>query len=100
VDVHGVPSTDLYAIRNRVEARVKFLREALDATVSTDGTPEERIRGAIEDGMRLRSHPALQPDDALPLSEDSLFQWARRSYHVLLQDGVLEADNFYGRIRR
>jgi hypothetical protein len=96
-EVHGIPATDYYAVHNRVEARVKFLRSALDASpAAVGGTPEQRLSAAVEAGMRLRTRVILEPDNPPPLSEDRLYQWARRSYQVMLQDGVLEADEFYG----
>ncbi len=95
-EVHGIPATDYYAVHNRVEARVKFLRSALAASPAAGGTPEQRLSAAVEAGMQLRTRVVLEPDNPPPLSEDRLYQWARRSYQVMLQDGVLEADEFYG----
>jgi hypothetical protein len=94
--VHGIPATDYYAVHNRVEARAKFLRSALEASPAAGGTPRQRLSAAVESGMRLRTRVVLEPDNAPPLSEDRLYQWAHRSYQVMLQDGVLEADEFYG----
>jgi hypothetical protein len=96
MEVHGIPATDYYAIHNRVEARVKFLRSVLEASPAAGGTPMQRLSGAVEAGMRLRARVVVEPDSPPPLSEDRLYQWARRSYQVLLREGVLEADEFYG----
>lgn len=95
-EVHGIPATDYYAVHNRVEARVKFLRSALEASPAAGGTPEQRLSAVLEAGMRLRTRVIFEPDNPPPLSEDRLYDWARRCYQVMLQDGVLEADEFYG----
>lgn len=74
---------------------------------SHEPTPTDGLRDALSEGMKLRTRLALESQghregdeivrpDPVPIKEDPLYRWARKTYDLLNRHFPEHADDFYG----